>query len=289
MPRDTVLTISFSDRHTIINRSSMNSNSQSTEEASNQIAQPLDDIPPQDQFDGGRHDSAMTLQADGDIATPPTGTDLPASIAISMEYSTENDNFSVPSPNAVNIKVQRDEFGNATPAPAANDSRMLHFLALQDEVRSNSSPSQSYQHAPPALPSLETSADQKSFSAHKEKVAAKSESTSFDHSSDCKMPSISHSASDNFLASTLVNTPTNPIAAASSDFEFVFGSGGGLNHTSINGGDFHDYFSSFDFESLNGIFGTPGGAIGGNANDVVQTHFHPLQHQQQPQPPVEAL
>lgn len=265
----------------------MKPNSLSTEEAPNHTAQPLIDVPPQDQFDGGHRDSATTLQADANIATPRAWTDLPSSIAISMEYSTQNDNFNVPSPNAVNVKVETDDFGNATPAPAATDSRMLHCLALPDEVRSNSSPSQSYQHTPPALPSLEKSAEQIFFSNHKAKVAATSESTSFEPSSDCKKPSISNSASDNFLASTLVNTPTNPIAASSSDFEFVFGSGGVLHPATNNVGDFHDYFSSFDFESLNGIFGTPGGAIG--ANDVVQTHFHPLQHQQQPQPPVEAL
>eukprot|EP00804_Cyclotella_cryptica_P028762 CCRYP_018732-RA/>CCRYP_018732-RA protein AED:0.19 eAED:0.54 QI:0/1/0.75/1/1/0.75/4/345/416 len=281
--RDASITISFWT--TFLRRSSMNSNSLPAEEASNQAAQPLIDVPPQDQFD----DSTITIQADGNIATPRAGTDLPSFAAISMEYSIENDYFNAPSPNAVNIKVETDKFGNETPAPAASDSRMIHVLGLPDEVRSNSSPSQACHRTSPALPSLCKSIEHSPFSARKEEVVAKSDSISFEPSSDGKKPFILNSASDNFLISTLINTPTNPIAAANSSFDFVFGSGGGLHHTTNNGGDFHDYFSSFDFESLNGIFGTPGGAVGGIANDITQTHIQPLQHQQPPQPPVEAF
>ena len=88
----------------------------------------------------------------------------------------------------------------------------------------------------------------------------------------------SSSSPDNFLSSVLnALTPTNPTS-------YLNRGSGGSSRCEID-------FSSFDYESLNGIFTTPGGVAGSVAGATLVPF--PMRNGQdpalQPQPPVEAL
>jgi hypothetical protein len=91
-------------------------------------------------------------------------------------------------------------------------------------------------------------------------------------------PNLRPSPSDNFLSAVLaVTTPTN----GSSSFLSNFGSAASNRSRQL------DYFSGFDFESLNGMFSTPSGGDGAATGQIA----FPVQQRSvpRPQPPVDSL